>query len=746
MRLAAICLLAALPASALAQQAVVAPDLQLATSESITLRWETDLSANAEVEWGPTAALGTTVSGESWASLGGTTLHRVTLEGLTPGATVHYRARSGAWSSPVNSIVVPEAAPETVRLIAVSDMQRDGANPDVFRDVIAGGVLPWVTNEVGLDLPNAVQAMLVPGDLVANGWSYGEWEEQFFTPAAPLMARVPTYPVPGNHESDTPYFFDYFDLPDNGTAGFEEHWWWHDIGRVRVIGLDSNAPYLVEDQLSWLDGVLADTCEDTSVDFVIAQLHHPYLSELWTPGENLWTGSVVSRLEDWSTECVKPSVHLFGHTHGYSRGQSRDHTHLWINVATAGGAIDYWGEWPQRDYDEFVVTQDEWGFVFLEAEAGPDPSLRVRRVSRGNRDVVRDNEVTDDMTVRTVGQAPATPVALAPAADTTPSPEEATFVASAFFDPDGDAHGATQWQIAPGCDGFDAPVVDRWIQHRNEFGGVDLQAGDDLTDLFLIDGLDSESPYCWRVRYRDTTLVWSEWSKPMAFTTARASFTDNLLSNPGAEEGVTGWEVVEGVFESVEAGECDAGQPRSGEHMFVVGGVCDTSEFAVATQSVAVGLWRADIDAGRATARLGGWMSDWNGADEPAMQLVFLDEEGAELGRGQRLAMSKPSWTRFTDDALVPVGTARMTVRLEGTRYAGTDNDSYIDDLELRLRFSSEEPGDDDDVANDDDAADDDDDDGFNGEGCGCAAPGSKPGGAWGLLVFGGWLAVRRRP
>ena len=131
---------------------------------------------------------------------------------------------------------------------------------------------------------------------------------------------------------------------------------------------------------------------------------------------------------------------------------------------------------------------------------------------------------------------------------------------------------------------------------------------------------------------------------------------------------------------------------------------------------------------------------------ETAFQLVFLDEGGAELGRGQRLAMSEPTWTRFTDDALVPVGTTRLAVRLEGTRNAGTDNDSYIDDLELRLRFSTDEPGDDDDVANDDDHVANDDDDGFHGEGCGCAAPGSAPGGAWGLLVFGGWLAARRRP
>ena len=44
-----------------------------------------------------------------------------------------------------------------------------------------------------------------------------------------------------------------------------------------------------------------------------------------------------------------------------------------VNVATAGGAIDYWGEYPQADYPEFFKTQDEWGFVIADVEAGSDP-------------------------------------------------------------------------------------------------------------------------------------------------------------------------------------------------------------------------------------------------------------------------------------------------------------------------------------------------------------------------------------
>jgi MYXO-CTERM domain-containing protein len=736
------CLLFALtPLSALAQQIVVAPYLQMATPGSMIVRWETDDGEDAAVDWGPTSALGSTVVGESWGSGGGTVLHRAELTGLTPGSTVFYVARSEAWSSDVTSFAVPASDPDAVRFIAVSDMQRDGANPTVFRDLIADGVLPWVAQNVGGELPEAVQAMLVPGDLVDTGWDYDTWVNEFFAPAAPLMSRVPTYPVPGNHEADTDYYFDYFDLPTNGTAGYEEHWWSHDVGRVRVVGLDSNAGYLIAPQIDWLEGVLATSCDDPAIDFVVAQLHHPFKSELWTPGENLWTGQVVTRLETFTSSCGKPSVHLFGHTHGYSRGQSRDHSHLWVNVASAGGAIDYWGEQPQADYDEFVVSQDDWGFVVLEAESAPTPSLRLRRISRGNRDGARDNELRDEVTVRVVNDAPATPSSLAPAGGDTPAPEETLLVGSPYSDPDGDPHGSSHWQVATSCDGFEAPVVDRWVQHRNEFLGEDRAAGDDLTDL-LVDSLGSETSYCWRVRYRDQALGWSAWSEPSAFVTARASFTDNLLDNPGAEEGLQGWEVLAGSVEALQGGECDAIEPHGGDRLFSVGGACDPTDFGAARQVVQVGLYADRLDAGRATARLGGWMSDWGGDDEPAMQLVFRDGAGEELGRGTRLAMRQASWQWFSEDVAGPPGTRGLEVRLEGTRNAGTDNDSYIDDLELRLRFAPIPSGDENDAGGEDpDPA---------AQGCGCAsspAGGARgpSGGAWGLAFLGMMGVLRRR-
>ncbi len=719
-----------LPALASAQDLTVEPYLQLATATSIHVMWETQGDGDALVQYGLTTDLGTDAIATSFAGELGRFHHRAELTGLTPATRYHYRVLTGSTVGDVHDFVTPaEATAEApTRIVAMSDMQQDWLNPDKFAEVVDVGVIPFVEGEGTGDLPADVDAVVVPGDLVDNGLFYSEWADTFFAPGRNLFHHVPLYPVAGNHENDSPYYFDYFHLPDNG---FEEHWYWHDLGNVRLVGLDSNGAYRTEEQLAWLDEALEEACDAAHVDFVFAQLHHPHKSELWLPGEVGWTGDVIARLEAFTTECGKPSLHFFGHTHGYSRGQSRDHQHLWVNVATAGGNIDYWGEYPQADYDEFVVSQDEWGFVFVEVEAGFDPKFRLRRVSRGNEDLARANEVRDDLTIRRDNEPPATPEALSPRSPNRADADgSALLVGSTYSDPEGDAHGASHWQVTGDCDGdgdwsADALLAERWLQHRNEYGGEDLQAGDDLSDA-VVSGLPPGVGACWRVRYRDVGLAWSAWSEPAAFATRPGWLSDNLLTNPGAEDGIEGWTVTAGTLESLTAGECAGLEPHSGERYFVVGGLCaDEAEIASAVQRVTLAPGASEaIDLGLGTAWFGGWFRDYDGTDLPEVEVIAYDDEDAELGTSGRLGQGSPQWVELTDRYPLPEGTRAVDFVLHGTRFGGTDNDSYLDDLSLRLGTLDFE-GDDDDAVDDDDDDDttvdaDDDDDDDDDEGCGC--------------------------
>jgi MYXO-CTERM domain-containing protein len=507
--------LVATPASA--QTLVVLPYVQDVTSTSAWILWETSDGDESTVAFGPTLAVEQSATGTVQPSVGTARLHEVQLEGLLPGARYYYRATTGTAVSEVLHFTTPplRSAGLPFRFVAFSDTQTDSANPDIYRQIIHDGVIGLATATLTPELDDAFAFALVPGDLVEDGNVYAQWAGAFFASGADLMASVPFYPVLGNHEGNSPNYFRYFHLPANGSATHPEAWWTMDHGDVRVIGLDGNQFLLIGEQAAFFENAVSEACTDDTIDFVFVAVHQAHQSELWRTGEAPFTSNVVERMNRFSAECGKPSAHFHGHTHGYARGESRDASHLWINVATGGGNPDYWGEYPtQRDVSEVSVTQDEWGFVVVDVTPGAAPSFRLRRYSRGNELLARDNELRDEVTIRRFNEAPAAPAPLRPRGLV--RSECNTLAAGAFSDPDGDLHGAAHWQVSERCDDFTTLAAESYRVYENWYGGLDTQAGDDLTDE-PIAGLVAGRFYCWRVRYRDRALAWSAWSAPVAF-------------------------------------------------------------------------------------------------------------------------------------------------------------------------------------------------------------------------------------
>ncbi len=669
-----------------AQTLLVQPYLQDAEPDRMSILWETSAGTESTVEYGTTVSLGGTASGTAFTSSGTNLIHTVTINGLTPGTLYHYRVITGTAVSATFRFMTPAlpGAEAPTNICAMSDMQRDGGQPNKFWEVVHNGIIDHVTDSMGPELAQELAMVVIPGDLVQNGADYGSWKTTFFDPANPLFSYVPVYPAIGNHEANSVNYFNYFQLPQNGSPGYAEHWWYKDHGNVRIIGLNSNSGYTIQTQLDWLDGVLASAAAEPDIDFVFAQLHHPHHSELWIDGNLSYTGQVISRLEQFSTASGKPSVHFFGHTHAYSRGQSRDHDHVMVNVATAGGNIDYWGEFAQFDYPEYSISQDEYGFVLVEVQAGADPRFTVKRFSLGDETTIEDNTLEDLITVRRDNNAPQTPVPLFPLASDVVSPDCVVLKGDPFFDADGDGHGDTHWQVSTSAVDWSAPVVDSWRQYQNWYNEVNTQAGDDLTDE-RVQALQPNTSYAWRVRYRDRSLRWSAWSVPVAFTTGPSSFGPNLLTNFDAEAGTTGWTATAGVIESLSAGECNGISPFLGMRYFAVGALCTDNAFGRAFQDVSVAAQAAAIDAGDATARYGAWFANWQGTDLPRMALEFLDGGGAGIGTAPEIGSTTGTWTLVQSDVPVPVGTRSVRVVLTGTRQAGSDNDSYFDELFLRL-------------------------------------------------------------
>jgi hypothetical protein len=674
-----------------AQTGLVAPYLQSATPTSIVIMWETNTNPESIVEYGLTETLGSSQSGTAMTTLGNTQLHTVTLSGLAPGTRYFYKARTGSWQSGVYDFETPplRTSEAPLNMVLMSDMQKDGGNPTIFQNLVNNSLLPYVEANYGTPLSDKVQMAVLPGDLVDVGSNYLQWKNDFFNPAEALWRSVPIYPAIGNHEGNSPNYFNYFTLPDNGTPGYLEHWYYTDYSNVRVISCNTNGGYRIQAQLDWLESVLDASYADTLIDFVFAQMHHPYLSELWIAGNTDYTGQIIDRLEAFSADCGKPSVHFFGHTHAYSRGQSRDHEHLWINVATSGGNIDYWGEFANQDYAEYIISTDDYGFVMVEVQAGANPQFVMKRLSFGDQYNPGGSTITDSLVIRINNAAPDTPYPLFPTPADTVSPLCTTLKADGFSDPDGDGFGAAQWQVATDSTGFGTPIRESWKQYANWYNEVDTQAGDDLTDETFED-LPAGLVLWWRVRYRDKGLGWSAWSAPVRFHThPMDTLSGNLVLNSGAENGTADWTTETGNFTTLLAQECTSGtDPHTGSRFFVPGvnTSCADVTYGAAYQDIDITAYAAAIGTGNVAAHFGAYLTAWgNNNDEPSIALAFLDENGTLIGTSDTLDHRLPGWTLKSGLATLPPVTRTVRFRLMGTRLAGTDNDSYIDDVFLQL-------------------------------------------------------------
>lgn len=681
-----LCLFATLSLSA--QTILIQPYLQDAEPTSIIIKWETDVNTQSTIQYGVTSSLGQTANGTVITTLGGKILHSVQLTNLSPATRYFYKAITGNWQSSIFDFVTPpnRNSEASFNIVLMSDMQKDGSNPSIFQNLINTSLLPYVDAHYGSPLSEHLQMAVLPGDVVDAGNTYLQWKNDFFNPGEVLWRSVPCYPAIGNHEANSQNYFDYYTLPANGTPGYLEHWYYKDYSNVRVLSINSNSPYRIQAQLNWVDSILNLSCADTLIDFVFAEMHHPYKSELWLPGEASYTGDVVERLEAFSENCGKPTVHFFGHTHAYSRGESRDHNHLWVNVATSGGNIDYWGEYANVDYDEYVISQDEYGFVMVEVTAGPNPKFVLKRLSFGDEYNPGGSTEADMVTIRKNNAPPATPLPLYPLPSDTVSAYCLTLKADGFSDPDGDEMGAAQWQISTDSINFTNPVYETWKQYANWFNEVNLQANDDLTDQ-LVNNLQGDSTLYWRVRYRDKSLAWSAWSPPTRLVTdPLTDLTSNLIVNPGAENGIANWTTTTGVLESLNPLECAGIDPNSGSKYFAVGALCVEYPFASAYQDINISTHAALIDDGEVLVNYGAYMADYANTDEPSFALMFLNSGGQVISGTDTTRYRQSEWMLKQKTVLVPVGTRTIRYIIMGTRFAGTDNDSYLDDIFCKLQ------------------------------------------------------------
>jgi hypothetical protein len=155
--------------------------------------------------------------------------------------------------------------------------------------------------------------------------------------AQPASAAYrPWMPVPGNHEpghgeQELASYLARYALPPNGLPAFEGRWYSFQVGTVAFVGLsgddDSGGA-----QTRWIEATLAAARGDSSIDWIVVQLHHCARESEWLPLFDRYEVDLV----------------LCGHHHGYERSfparggvfdTSRGTVHLVLGCYGGGIAV-----------------------------------------------------------------------------------------------------------------------------------------------------------------------------------------------------------------------------------------------------------------------------------------------------------------------------------------------------------------------------------------------------------------------
>jgi hypothetical protein len=311
------------------------PYLQMATGQSMNIRWRTDEPSLGIVHYGTTAAaLNQTVAGT-----GLTTEHELKLTGLSPYTKYYYSIGSssgvlqGDTTNYFYTLPVAGNTDSLYRIGVIGDCGNNSINQRNVRDQLAA--------YMNTDYMNA---WILLGDNAYNTGTDAEYQAEFFNIYKDgFLKQSPLFPAPGNHDYGNsqsspsvgnhilaPYYQN-FSMPTHGESGGvasnSEAFYSFDIGNVHFLSLDSygkedNATTRLYDttgaQVQW---VKQDLEANTNKDWIVAYWHHPpytmgshnsdYEDELVRIRQNF-----IQILERYGVDLI-----LCGHSHDYERSK-----------------------------------------------------------------------------------------------------------------------------------------------------------------------------------------------------------------------------------------------------------------------------------------------------------------------------------------------------------------------------------------------------------------------------------------
>ncbi len=307
------------------------PYLQVATSNSILVKWRTDVPVAGKVLYGINPGkLDKQVVDNSPVKD-----HVIKIDGLKSHTKYFYAVSTGTeklQGDRNNSFVtLPEPGEKGFYRIGIFG---DPGSPTVLQKKVRDQFLKYLGD-------NEMQAWIALGDIAYNTGSDAEYQAKFFNVYKDnLLKKYPLFTLPGNHDyrdEDSVTFFDHkkieyyrtFSMPVDGEAGgvpsHNQAYYSFDIGNVHFLSLDSfgaEDSTLLSDttgpQVQW---VKRDLEANQGKDWVIAMWHHPpYTMGSHNSDEQSdcykARQTFVPILERYGVDMV-----ICGHSHDYERSK-----------------------------------------------------------------------------------------------------------------------------------------------------------------------------------------------------------------------------------------------------------------------------------------------------------------------------------------------------------------------------------------------------------------------------------------
>ncbi|MDR3704606.1 MAG: fibronectin type III domain-containing protein [Paludibacteraceae bacterium] len=524
------------------------PYLEVPTPNGIYINWKSDSEKNFTIYYGTDSNnlnFSKTVVSQIWSDTGYDNNYiysSVRLTGLIPNTAYYYRItnNNGYQSNIYNFQTYPQPGGSAHNGITRFLIMGDNQLKDEPRyDSLVVKAKRFIENRYGKPIQNVISSCIMAGDQVDLG-TLVQYDSVSFDKTKYISPYLGTATTIGNHETYgtlklNAYYnhFHYDSIMYKVQSGTEDYYAYQ-AGTTLFIhlttegGSDENTT-----QYNWLKQVVDSANTDTTVSWIITVMHRPYQAEQYVGDISSWFHNTVY---PFLITSPKMFMCIGAHHHLYARGQDKNAPVY--NIISGGTAWDqYWGMSTEKDFDEVQKTITRWAYQILEIDQ-QKKTAKVTSYSIGyttkindwgnlNKFVWEESLPIDSFYVTKDLTAPLKPSITNVPTDSVEMPY--TFTSSAYSSPSAQLNNSTQFQISSSKDfstlSFDVirDYEDLFGKETNAWETVDANKGVNIfsytpTAKSLVNGT-----YYLRVRHRDRSLNWSQWSDTISFNVKNGS-------------------------------------------------------------------------------------------------------------------------------------------------------------------------------------------------------------------------------